>query len=397
MNDSIDTVIDRATLDRLNAAADQLSTTFLDKDEVARLLVISVLAGENLLLIGPPGTAKSAIIRMLTSLLGCRYFEYLLTRFTEPNELFGPVDIVAFREGSYKRRIEGMLPEAEVAFLDEVFKANSAILNSMLTLLNERVYSQGGTRIDVPLLCLFGASNEVPEDEDLAAIFDRFLLRVYSDNLESHHFSALLDVGVAFERRKAQTGRGEQQPLLDAARISGAQAALAQGLTLTPEFADAYKALVFQIRNEGLAFSDRRAVKMVKLFAASAALRGAPHPEVADLTLLRHVWNAPGQRQLLSDLVDPVVDAWLADHPGARSFERAALTIEALAREIELVESSIASGRPMTDTQVFSQLKNVNDVRNALLGDERPAARELLARVDALLDGLFASSRLADI
>jgi len=386
----------KASIDALNAVADTIADTFLDKDEIARLLVISALAGENLILIGPPGTAKSAVIRTMTKLLGCNYFEYLLTRFTEPNELFGPVDIVAFREGSYKRRIEGMLPQAEVAFLDEVFKANSAILNSMLTLLNERVYAHGGTKIEVPLLCLFGASNEVPEDEDLGALYDRFLLRVYSDNLESHHFTELLNVGTRIERSKTQ-GRSATKPLLDAPTLRAAQRALQANMKVSPRFADAYKSIVFQIRNEGLSFSDRRAVKMVKLFNASAALRGASEPEVADLALLRHVWNSPGQRQLLADLVDPVVDAWLVEHPQAKTFRRAEVTIDALGKEIALVEEMLATGGPLTDTQMFSQLKNVNDVRSALIGDDRPAAKELLSRVDALLEGLFASSHLSDI
>ena len=153
--------------DRLAQIAKQLEASFLGKDEVIRLLLISVLAGEHAVLIGPPGTAKSALIRTFSKLLSARYFEYLLTRFTEPNEIFGPVDIAAFREGRYERRVEGMLPQAEVVFLDEVFKSNSAILNALLTLLNERRYTSGGVVMRCPLLSAFGASNEVPTDETL--------------------------------------------------------------------------------------------------------------------------------------------------------------------------------------------------------------------------------------
>jgi len=389
-------VTERDTVAQLNRAAEQLSRTFLDKDEVARLLVVAALAGENLVLIGPPGTAKSAIIRTLSTLLGCRYFEYLMTRFTEPNELFGPVDILAFREGEYRRRLEGMLPEAEVVFLDEVFKANSAILNSLLTLLNERVYSHGSQTVKVPLLCLFGASNEVPSDEDLAAVFDRFLLRVYSDDLDSHHFVSLLEVGARFERERG-SGRAPPKPLVNAEALRAAQRRVTQGLDVTPEFADAYKSLVFQIRNEGIHFSDRRAVKMLKLFAASAALRGATTPELADLYLLRHVWNAPGQRQLLADIVDPMLDSAAASDAGARVHARPQASIEALSRELGLVEQSVRGGKVLTDVQLFSQLKNLNDLRGALDGDERPAAVELLTRADALIEGLFASGRLSDL
>lgn len=172
---------------------------FLDKQEVIRLLLVSVAAGEHMLLVGPPGTAKSALVRTFAKLIDARYFEYLLTRFTEPNELFGPVDIRAFREGTYTRKTETMLPEAEIVFLDEIFKSNSAILNSLLTILNERKFANGSRIMDVPLLSMFGASNEVPNDDNLAAIFDRFLLRVVSDNLDSYHFHNLIAKGIANE------------------------------------------------------------------------------------------------------------------------------------------------------------------------------------------------------
>src|SRR5262245_59564403 len=115
---------------RMQQVGRVLEQEFEGKQEIIRLMLLSALAGEHLLVIGPPGTAKSALVRGLARLLSARYFEYLLTRFSEPNELFGPIDLRAYREGVYRRRGEQMLPTAEVAFLDEIFKANSAILNS---------------------------------------------------------------------------------------------------------------------------------------------------------------------------------------------------------------------------------------------------------------------------
>src|SRR5438552_292343 len=147
---------------RLQQAEQAMAEQFIDKQEIIRLLLVAAVAGEHLLLVGPPGTAKSALVRMFARLVDARYFEYLLTRFTEPNELFGPVDIRAFREGTYTRRTEQMLPEAEIVFLDEIFKSNSAILNSLLTLLAERRYNNGSRILDAPLISMLGASNEVP-------------------------------------------------------------------------------------------------------------------------------------------------------------------------------------------------------------------------------------------
>src|SRR3954470_4521770 len=115
-----------------------LDERFLDKAEIVRLLLVTLVAGEHMLIVGPPGTAKSALVRHLARLIDARYFEYLLTRFSEPNELFGPRDIKAFRAGSVGGRIDAMLPEAEIVFLDEIFKSNSAILNALLSILNER-------------------------------------------------------------------------------------------------------------------------------------------------------------------------------------------------------------------------------------------------------------------
>ncbi len=151
---------------RLAMIAQSLESRFLGKEEVIRLLLIATVAGEHAVLIGPPGTAKSALIRTFAKLLQARYFEYLLTRFTEPNEIFGPVDIAAFREGRYVRRIEGMLPDSEIVFLDEVFKSNSAILNALLTLLNERKYTSGGQVLKVPDPLVLRRVERGPERRD---------------------------------------------------------------------------------------------------------------------------------------------------------------------------------------------------------------------------------------
>src|SRR6478609_3086964 len=190
-----------------------LDERYLDKGELIRLLLVTLVAGEHMLIVGPPGTAKSALVRHLARLVDARYFEYLLTRFSEPNEIFGPVDIKAFREGSYVRRVEAMLPEAEIVFLDEIFKSNSAILNSLLSILNERQFFTGSASIKVPLCSLYGATNEVPNDDALGAIFDRFLVRTLSDNLDSFHFHGLVERGIRGEIADiAAAGAGGGEP-----------------------------------------------------------------------------------------------------------------------------------------------------------------------------------------
>jgi MoxR-like ATPase len=155
----------------------KLQRGLLERDMEVRLMLLAALCGEHLLLLGPPGTAKSELSRRLSSLTGGEYFERLLTRFSVPEELFGPLSIKGLERDEYNRKTEGYLPTAEVAFVDEIFKANSAILNALLTLLNERLFDNGTDRLPVPLLCLVGASNELPESEELDALYDRFLIR----------------------------------------------------------------------------------------------------------------------------------------------------------------------------------------------------------------------------
>ena len=151
----------------------------IGKDEIIEVLGVALIAGENIFLLGPPGTAKSALVNELAARLGGKSFDYLLTRFTEPSELFGPFDLRRLREGDLVTNTDGMLPEADFVFLDELLNANSAVLNSLLLTLNERIFRRGSERVAVPMLLAIGASNRLPEDEALAALFDRFLLRVH--------------------------------------------------------------------------------------------------------------------------------------------------------------------------------------------------------------------------
>src|SRR3989440_8467747 len=179
---------------------DPLKARFVGRDEVVDLIALAVVAGEHLFLHGPPGTAKSALIRQFAQGVRGRYFEYLLTRFSEPNEVFGPIDLVRLREGTVATVTTGMLPEAEFVFLDELFNANSAILNNLLTVLNERVYRRGAETHRLPILSLFSASNHLPEDDALRALFDRFLLRCQVRNLKPDAMPRLLQAGWALER-----------------------------------------------------------------------------------------------------------------------------------------------------------------------------------------------------
>src|SRR3954471_17209757 len=187
---------------KINRFRTSLGRFFVQKQEIIDLMVVAAIAQEPLLVVGPPGTAKSDLVLKFKDALGVSdedYFEYMLTRFTEPSEIIGAIDIGKLRDGSYIRRKQGKLPTARIAFLDEIFKSNSAILNILLTIINEKKFYQDGATQPVPLRVLFAATNEIPEQGELAALKDRFVLKVESRPVQDDHFSELIDAGLRGE------------------------------------------------------------------------------------------------------------------------------------------------------------------------------------------------------
>ena len=319
--------MDRARLARL---LEVLESGLVERRQVLRLSLLGALAGEHTLLIGPPGTAKSALARRLHQAFdGARYFERLLTRFSTPEELFGPLSLKALEHDRYERLTEGFLPTAGIAFLDEVFKANSAILNALLTLLNEREFDNGSGRVPVPLISVVGASNEVPADEALAAFFDRFLLRVPVAPVDEAHFAALLALPP-----HSHTPLPRLAPeLLPAWRAQAATVALPEAVVARLVQARA------RCAGAGLTVSDRRWRKLVQLLRVQAASRGAEAIGDADLWVLPFVLadrpeQVPG---LVEDFLRDVGGAVPVD---ARWLDRAA---EALARQWQIEASAPAT------------------------------------------------------
>lgn len=276
----------------------ELLILFPERQSVIDGSIAAVLAQEHVLLIGPPGTAKSALSRSLAQAFGGRYWETLLTRFSTPEELFGPISLKALEADRFSRVTIGMLPEAEFAFVDEIFKANSAILNALLSVVNERVFHNDGKPSQVPLVSMIGSSNELPEGKELEALMDRFIIR--------------FDVGYLLRPQNLKTVLTAPEPklthILDMKMLRSAQAEVAK-VKVTDATVDALIGIRDALKAEGIVASDRRWKKSLRLVQASAWLAGEKSTSPEDLTLLVDaLWREPKERSKVAKLVGKLAD-----------------------------------------------------------------------------------------
>ena len=287
---------------KIKAIQNALNQQFAERDEVIEGLIVALIARQHCLLIGPPGTGKSALVADLTKrITGANYFQWLLTRFSTPEELFGPVSLKELEQGVYKRNTAGKLPEAHLGFVDEIFKANSAILNSLLTLINERLFYNNGQPVHVPLMTLVGASNEYPEEgEGLEALFDRFLLRFEVGYIgEEQSFLSMLKDTQSVPADMTIDELYELQFFSDT-------------VTIPDEVYITLANIRRELKDEGIRPSDRRFKQSLSVIRAKAVLEGRGQAVVEDILILKNsLWERPEQRDKVAGIVkkhaqDPV-------------------------------------------------------------------------------------------
>jgi MoxR-like ATPase len=279
---------------KLAALRADLNACLLERETAIEAALLALLTREHLLLLGPPGTAKSLLVRSVCQhVAGATYFERLLTRFSTPEELFGPLSLTALEQDRYQRVTAGSIVAAHIAFIDEVFKANSAILNSLLGLMNERVYHEAGRALPTPLRSLFGASNETPEDAGLAALYDRFLLRVTVPYLAEDDSLRRLFTLVPAAPSTTIT--------LD--ELQTAQEEVA-ALALSDDAREALIAIKHGLEQEGVAASDRRWQACARLVKARAWLEGDTATTVDHCDILVHaLWTEPAHLRVVERVV----------------------------------------------------------------------------------------------
>lgn len=309
---------------RINNFRLALGRYFIDRQNQIDLMTVCAVAQEPLLLVGPPGTAKSDLILKFKDALDISdedYFEYMLTRFTEPSEVIGPIDINQLREGKYIRRDKGKLPTGRLVFLDEIFKSNSAILNCLLTIINERKFYQDGVAVPVKLKILFAAANEIPEHSELLALKDRFCLKTSCQSVQERYFVELLDAGL-----EAHTQRDlNQKPWVEghASLVDFLKAHRYLTLLMSKKETDIEgniirdRHLFFKdelltemrrliktlVREDNIFISDRKIIKLYRLLRTRAWIFHGGAVERQDLVLLSYLGETLEEIELLEEKV----------------------------------------------------------------------------------------------
>lgn len=375
-------------LEKLRKIRAELKARYLERDEVIDGAFCALLTGSHLLLVGPPGTAKSQIANdVCRRIEGAHYFQWLLTKFTTPEELFGAVSLKGLENDEYRRVTAGKLPEAHIVFLDEIFKASSSILNTLLTVMNERIFYNGTEKTAIPLITLFGASNELPSEEDeLEALYDRFLLRYVVDYIkEDFRFLKMLN-----------SDDGETGGLTITSSELESCAAGAREVAVPSNILKLISRIRKELAKKGIVPSDRRYKHSVSLLKARAYLEGRGSVSEEDLRLFENVlWREPGERAEIQSVIhqslhgykdrlrELLIQAKELEGYSRREWENEEMLIKAnieaqtklkhiSSRLGELVEEYRERGKPTDEiTQAREEIENIQrEILNRLVSEE---------------------------
>jgi MoxR-like ATPase len=358
----------------------ELNTVLREMQDEVRGTLVALLAREHVLQLGLPGAAKSMLARLVCSAVQGEFFDVLLSKFTEPNELLGPYSLTALKKDSHERITDGYLPEADVAFLDEIFKANSSILNALLRIINEREFRNGKQLVDVPLQTIIGASNELPDGENLEALHDRFLLRYWRGYIKDRsEFRSLL-------RDAADGDLGSVSTTMTMVQLSQAQGE-AEAVDIGDDILDTLCEIKTAIEKDGFTVSDRRWVKLLKIVRANAYINGHSSVEEDDLLILSDcLWREPKDRSKLSAIV-------------ARVANPVAAEVQEILDSMKDLHGSIPIGERVPESEgaeIIAKVASVNaEYRKAIgrlkgLKNGKPSGR-----IDAAAEQIVAWSREA--
>lgn len=311
-------------LDRFKQLLGEMNRGIYEKETEISLSLLAALAGESIILLGPPGVAKSMVARQLkTAFREAQSFEYLMSRFSTPDEIFGPVSIQKLKTSdTYERAVEGYLPTADVVFLDEIWKAGPAIQNTLLTVINEKIFRNGNREMHLPLKLLVAASNELPaKGEGLEALWDRFVIRIESRpiKLEKNFRAMLLESHADFSGSTGILGHADFADNADFSDLKITAEEYAEWaekickIGVKEEVLDAISAIRKSLRavnvdeaaeRRNIYVSDRRWKNIVRLLRTSAFMQDREEVDICDLLPIYHcLWQEPEERDAIRNIV----------------------------------------------------------------------------------------------
>ena len=310
------------TIINLNIIKDELNAKFIERENEIEMLLLALISSSNAFLHGPAGTGKSLLTEELSNrIINSNYFRILMSKTTEPAEVFGSVSINAMKDDKYKVNTKGKLPTAHIAFTDECFKANSAVLNSLLTIMNEKLFFND-TVEEVPLISLIGASNEFPEESILDALYDRFLLRLTVYYIQDHNNSMNLFANFLESRKRKSKLTNNEVAATSASTVIELEDLLlvnekCKEVDIPMKVLGAYNMLFIKLEKAGIIISDRRKNEALKVIQASAILNNRTVATAEDLEPLKYVlWNDPKDLQTIIEEVNAIANPNLIKYEG---------------------------------------------------------------------------------
>lgn len=343
--------------EKISKLAQQTSVGLYEREEVIKLCFAALLAQESVFLLGKPGVGKSFVARrMKDALQSGKNFEYLMNRFSTPEEIFGPISLKKLDEDKYERVVEDYLPTSDIAFLDEIWKASPAIQNTLLTIINEKLFRNGSKDIEVPLKLLISASNELPAaGEGLEALYDRFLIRYYVENVQDLDSFNSLITSKGLDEYKPNPALSLSNEELEQARSEIKDIVVSNDIL---NFINRFrKALAVKMHEKAPYVSDRRWKKIVNLLKASAYASNRKDVSNSDLLLIPFtIWETESQQKQINEIFDT---EWI-DYVGRKTGE----SINALVSTISSIEKDFKAAYVITQQHSNIELSDDNgDIR----------------------------------
>lgn len=343
-----------------------LNNAFLERAPVIDGLLAAVITKQNAFLFGLPGTGKSELVRAVSNgFTGSSFFGYLLSPTTDPSELFGPVAVSKLLKDEYSRDVQGYLPTANIAFLDELFRGSSAVLNSLLTILNERTFNNGKEVLTTPIQSIVAATNSFPQEEALQAFCDRFLFRPTVDLLKAPTSKRLLDTwALGIEQRPAVES---ELSYIDLGKLQEEAALVAP----SDEFLDSFAQVFEMLATRGITISDRRRVQILKFMRGWALVQGDDklYPEHLHDSLIYIVYQTPDDVAVIREVLDQVIP-----------------TAERLLKDIKRAQAGVLSEFHAIQSREAKNLEDLNHVVSKLRKIHHDL-QVLEAKANGVLDG----------